>query len=89
MDVLFYSRGRGDSHELTPYFQNPANNTNITAQLGSTAYLNCKINRLRDKTVSITRTVQCTTHEGKENLYSYSKFHLLSIQLGLYMNTFL
>ncbi|XP_063584952.1 obscurin-like isoform X1 [Penaeus indicus] len=42
----------GDQHELTPYFQDYENETNITAQLGSTAYLNCRVNRLRDKTVS-------------------------------------
>ncbi|XP_042223149.1 titin homolog isoform X2 [Homarus americanus] len=45
----------GDQHELTPYFQDYDNTTNITAQLGSTAYLNCRVNRLRDKTVSWVR----------------------------------
>ncbi|XP_045102294.1 titin homolog isoform X2 [Portunus trituberculatus] len=42
----------GDQHELLPYFQDHTNASNITAQLGSTAYLNCRVNRLRDKTVS-------------------------------------
>ncbi|KAF2357530.1 Immunoglobulin I-set [Trinorchestia longiramus] len=43
---------RHGAHELTPYFYNYENSTNITAQLGSTAYLNCRIKRLKDKTVS-------------------------------------
>ncbi|XP_066989527.1 opioid-binding protein/cell adhesion molecule-like isoform X1 [Macrobrachium rosenbergii] len=45
----------GDQHELTPYFQDFENSTNITAQLGSTAYLNCRVNRLHEKTVSWVR----------------------------------
>lgn len=62
----------GDQHELLPYFQDHHNASNITAQLGSTAYLNCRVNRLRDKTVSWVR------REGEEiklltwGLHTYS-----------------
>ncbi|CAG7827935.1 unnamed protein product, partial [Allacma fusca] len=38
--------------EPLPYFDDHFNLTNITAPLGSTAFLHCKVNTLRDKTVS-------------------------------------
>ncbi|XP_076035957.1 uncharacterized protein LOC143021941 isoform X2 [Oratosquilla oratoria] len=43
------------SHDVLPYFQDFDNVTNVTAQLGSTAFLNCRVNRLTDKTVSWVR----------------------------------
>ncbi|KAK3880666.1 hypothetical protein Pcinc_014824 [Petrolisthes cinctipes] len=49
------SQDRYDEHELLPYFQDYVNTTNITVQLGSTANLNCRVKRLKDKTVSWVR----------------------------------
>jgi hypothetical protein len=36
-----------------PFFEDHANSTNVTTQLGSSVYLHCKVNDLRDKTVSL------------------------------------
>jgi len=35
-----------------PFFEDHANSTNVTTQLGSSVYLHCKVNDLRDRTVS-------------------------------------
>jgi len=39
--------------EPLPFFDNPMNLTNVSVHLGSTAFLHCKVNLLKDKTVSI------------------------------------
>ncbi|KAG0724722.1 hypothetical protein GWK47_040026 [Chionoecetes opilio] len=39
-----------DHHPLLPYFHEHQNASSITAQLGSTAFLHCRVNRLGDKT---------------------------------------
>ena len=35
-----------------PFFEDHANSTNVTTQFGSTVNLHCKVNDLRDRTVS-------------------------------------
>ncbi|XP_077287197.1 zwei Ig domain protein zig-8-like [Arctopsyche grandis] len=38
--------------EILPFFEEPYNMTNVTTQLGQNVYLHCRVNDLRDKTVS-------------------------------------
>jgi hypothetical protein len=35
-----------------PFFEDHANSTNVTTQLGSSVFLHCKVHDLRDRTVS-------------------------------------
>jgi hypothetical protein len=35
-----------------PFFEDHANSTNVTTQLGSAVFLHCRVNDLRDRTVS-------------------------------------
>lgn len=44
--------GTTTTREPLPYFDDHANLTNLTAPLGSTAFLHCRVNLLKDKTVS-------------------------------------
>ncbi|XP_050700202.1 uncharacterized protein LOC126987329 isoform X3 [Eriocheir sinensis] len=47
---------KGEGHAATPYFHEPHQNAStVTAQLGATAYLTCRVSRLDDKTVSWVR----------------------------------
>lgn len=61
MSLFIFSDYELDSEEMflsttttepLPYFDDHTNLTNITAPLGSTAFLHCKVNLLQDKTVS-------------------------------------
>ncbi|CAG2057960.1 unnamed protein product [Timema podura] len=38
--------------EPLPFFEDAANSTNVTTQLGSSVFLHCRVNDLRDKTLS-------------------------------------
>ncbi|KAG0720474.1 hypothetical protein GWK47_048452 [Chionoecetes opilio] len=44
-------RSHHDHHHTLPYFHDHQNASSITAQLGSTALLHCRVNRLGDKTL--------------------------------------
>lgn len=39
------------TEEVLPFFQDPGNLTQVTAQLGQDVHLHCRVNDLRDKTV--------------------------------------
>lgn len=41
------------THDPYPFFDEPTTEINVTTQLGSHVYLHCKVNDLREKTVSI------------------------------------
>jgi hypothetical protein len=43
--------------ERSPRFEDPSGHANVTVQLGDTAFLNCRVLDLQDKTVRRGRTV--------------------------------
>ncbi|XP_046400660.1 uncharacterized protein LOC124166963 isoform X2 [Ischnura elegans] len=58
--------------EPLPFFEDFANATNITTQLGNTVFLHCKVNDLRDKTVSWVRRKGDNIHLLTFGLHTYS-----------------
>lgn len=48
--------GETTTHDPGPFFEEFSTQTNVTTQFGSHVLLNCKINDLRGKTVSIVTT---------------------------------
>ena len=50
--------------ERTPRFEDPSGHANVTVQLGGTAFLNCKVLDLQDKTVYSTPSAEkpCYKH---------------------------
>jgi len=65
--------------EPLPYFDDHTNLTNITAPLGSTAFLHCKVNLLKDKTVSWMKKEMGAVRLLTFGLHTYSGDERLSI----------
>ncbi|KAJ9584366.1 hypothetical protein L9F63_021293 [Diploptera punctata] len=55
-----------------PFFEDHANSTNITTQFGSTVFLHCKVNDLRERTVSWVRRKEDELQLITFGLHTYS-----------------